>query len=133
MAVLGRRIMPALLILLAVVTFLTPVLWIYGESRGSPGVRRLGALLMTLSWSASAVAGTILASMGWHFEFNIRWTGAVCDFVNAANDQLSAGEVDRVRNEFGRFREGEFHETYESEWFLRRLNDATRRLRDDGN
>ncbi len=107
-------------------------LWIYGEANGSAGVRRLGAVLMVLGWCAVAAGGAVAAMIGSHFNFNTRWTGAVCEFGLAVDDELAAGRVDHVREELGRFRDGPLHGTYESGAFLRDLREATAAMESGG-
>lgn len=109
---------------------LTPTaLWIYGEARGAAGVRRLGAVLMVLGWCGITAGGVVAAMIGSHFNFNTQWTGAVCEFGLAVDDQLAAGRVDHVRKELERFHGGQLHETYEDGWFLDNLREATAAIR----
>lgn len=123
--------MSILFFLCILTAVIAPVLWLYGELAGHAAIRRTSAVAMTLSWTAVAVAGMMLATLPKVLDSNTRWTGAICDFVNAADDRLEAGEVDRVRTEFARFESGEFHETYETGWFLERLEQSTGRLQDN--
>lgn len=117
----------------AVAVALVPTaLWLYGEANGATGARRLGAVLMVFGWCGVTTGGSVAAMIGSHFNFNTRWTGTICEFGLAVDDQLAAGRVDHVRKELQRFRDGQLHGTYESGLFLRNLHEATAAIRSGG-
>jgi hypothetical protein len=94
--------------------------WIYGEATNTRWVRLLGAISCMLVFSVTAAG---IGGLHAHFSMGIPLAEAFHRYLDAASEQLDAGNVEFVRHQFSKFSE-RAPATYETEELLRNIDAA---------